>query len=643
MFGFLKPQLTVEDDPLQSPETACAWLNFLPPQDVAGRHRQVLTALHDIRRVGASIDRDRIEAIALVDAAIDADRRRLIAQYVVSVDRSAALSERIWQSMDELNKAFTVAYRIALDAVSSRPRASSCQSLIALLLARLIRCFGNDGKLHAFRYQRRIPAKWRELHQLYRYAQQRGIERVPLTENGPQPQGQLVHPWRCAPSRQARASLPSDGQAEGSVIEQEYLCVLLDDRIDTGNLSPAEFEILSQQLRDWRGELALDTAPRAAGGFVVDIAGHAGLVRRTGSECGATLRFVDSTPLVARFRQEIVALKRPRLASREAEQWGRQPRISILEKTLPSIATTSDPEARRHRREPAAAKVAVCVGIVHIYDALAAEDRDAGLGTVLAKHYRNDTLNWPRPMLCNETTTAVSVNQTLNGGEAQALGMRVVAKMAKVPAKVEQIEVRAVGRWTEDTELSTAAGDRAVRTGVRCQSPPSWTVVDRSATGLRLRVSGSVAQELTAGALVAVLLSSADSSWILGAVRRVCRMTCDIVEVGVSIFADRVVAATLHSQCPARADMHFVVDGIDVSAMGATFHGVYIPAKTQSASSRGPGTLIIATSNYDTGRRVLLAADDDVHALVLREPIEQHADWTCTAIEVAPRLAHEMM
>lgn len=88
--------------------------------------------------------------------------------------------------------------------------------------------------------------------------------------------------------------------------------------------------------------------------------------------------------------------------------------------------------------------------------------------------------------------------------------------------------------------------------------------------------------------------------------------------------------------------MHFVVDGVDVSAMGANFRGLYIPPKTQPASSSAPGTLIIATSNYDTGRRVLLATDDEMHTLVLREPIEQHADWTWTTIEVAPQLRETM-
>jgi hypothetical protein len=105
----------------------------------------------------------------------------------------------------------------------------------------------------------------------------------------------------------------------------------------------------------------------------------------------------------------------------------------------------------------------------------------------------------------------------------------------------------------------------------------------------------------------------------------------------VSIFADRVVAATLHSQCIARDDMHFVVDGIDVSAMGATFRGLYLPLNAKSTSP-APGTLIVATSNYDTNRRVVLATDDEMHALMLREPIEQHGDWTWTTVELAPRL-----
>ena len=54
MFAFLKTQLMVDDDPLQTSATASVWLRGLPAQDVTGRQRHILTALGEARRMGAT-------------------------------------------------------------------------------------------------------------------------------------------------------------------------------------------------------------------------------------------------------------------------------------------------------------------------------------------------------------------------------------------------------------------------------------------------------------------------------------------------------------------------------------------------------------------------------------------------------------
>ena len=47
-----------------------------------------------------------------------------------------------------------------------------------LLFARLVHYYGTDAKLRVFRFERWIPAKWMELHQLYLRATELGVERV---------------------------------------------------------------------------------------------------------------------------------------------------------------------------------------------------------------------------------------------------------------------------------------------------------------------------------------------------------------------------------------------------------------------------------------------------------------------------------
>src|SRR5436305_757649 len=63
-------------------------------------------------------------------------------------------------------------------------------------------------------------------------------------------------------------------------IQQEYLCVLLEHRVNSGNLCAKEFELVSERLREWSCDITLDTLPRTEASFVVDLEGKTGLVCR---------------------------------------------------------------------------------------------------------------------------------------------------------------------------------------------------------------------------------------------------------------------------------------------------------------------------------------------------------------------------
>ena len=65
--------------------------------------------------------------------------------------------------------------------------------------------------------------------------------------------------------------------------------------------------------------------------------------------------------------------------------------------------------------------------------------------------------------------------------------------------------------------------------------------------GLRISASGGIGQSLVLGALVAIRQTDA-VEWVLGAVRRLNKVSNDEVEAGVSIIADRVVPITVHAR-----------------------------------------------------------------------------------------------
>src|SRR6476619_6298737 len=82
MFGFLTPQPKDTADPLQNAKTAQSWLRQLPALDVIGRQQHVIRALDAMRKAQREIDLNRVGAIEFVDAALGADRRQLIKQYI---------------------------------------------------------------------------------------------------------------------------------------------------------------------------------------------------------------------------------------------------------------------------------------------------------------------------------------------------------------------------------------------------------------------------------------------------------------------------------------------------------------------------------------------------------------------------------
>src|SRR3974390_2156154 len=114
MFGFLTPQAKDPADPLQNAKSAASWLRQLPALDVIGRQQHVIRALDEMRKTQRDIDANRVAAIEFVDAALGADRRQLIKQYIENAEASPKLADRIWQALWEMSQAFMLSYQQAL-------------------------------------------------------------------------------------------------------------------------------------------------------------------------------------------------------------------------------------------------------------------------------------------------------------------------------------------------------------------------------------------------------------------------------------------------------------------------------------------------------------------------------------------------
>src|SRR4030095_1343530 len=186
MFGFLASGTKEIVDPLISVRSVSHWLRSLPVQDVIGRQQLVLGAFDTLRQPRRPIDPPRVQALLFLDAALGADRRQLVKQYVENADSGTQLSQRIWQAAFDLSQGHVAGYQVALEQALLQSNNPRWKPLIPLLFARLIHYFGTDAKLRVFRYERWIPAKWVELHHVYMRAAELGLDRVPtLLGHGP--------------------------------------------------------------------------------------------------------------------------------------------------------------------------------------------------------------------------------------------------------------------------------------------------------------------------------------------------------------------------------------------------------------------------------------------------------------------------
>ena len=558
MFGFLSSHSKDADDPLVSPRATAVWLKQLPALDVIGRQQHVMRAFDAMRQSRRPLEPARLQAVEFLDSALGADRRQLIRQYVENHDTAPKLSERIWQAIYDLTQGFLGSYQAGLEEAVSQGSNARWKPLVPLLFARLLHYYGTDAKVRVFRFERWIPAKWMDLHRTYLRATELSVDRTPALLTGAGP------------------------NATSWTAEQEYLNVLLIHQLNTGNLSPSQLDWACSQLRAWSRKLALEAVPRSPEGFFVDLAGRAGLVRRTGNDAGSMLRYLDTTPLAESLERAVAALR-----SSEATDSGpaapiNQQRVNILEKVRPAVAPNVNNDLRKDPRIACRVAAKVRIGLHRISRELSAKD----LG---------------------EPVESVS----------------------------EQIEVFAVSssprvrRRVPDEHDSLAAS-------LSSFSDPMWQVKDRSVAGLRIAASGGIGQALALGALVGVRQSDL-SEWVLGVVRRLNKVSTEDAEAGVSIIAERVVPVVLHTKRDAAEERGIVVNGIDVSTIGARFDGLYLPPPSRPDKPLAVKTLIIPTAEYSEGRPLILHTGRSIYTVALRQLVEQRSEWSWAAIQIVEK------
>jgi len=563
MFGFLNPSVRDASDPVVSPKTAAGWLREMPSLDIVARQQLVVRALEGMRQSRRPVDFSRAHALQYLDAALGADRRQLFKQYVESLESKPKVSERLWQASLDLAQGFIAAYQHVLETALAPSSFGRWKPQVPILFARLVHYYGTDAKLRVCKHEHWIPAKWVELHRTYMRASELGVERVATALGG------------------------NHGSGTQWSVEQEYVYALLVHQLNSGNLSPANLDWAVSQIRTWSRRLELAALPKTMEGFFVDLAGRTGLLRRTGQDSGAMLRYLDTTALAEQLDMTLAALRH----SEETDQGPvgpiNQQRALILDKARAAIAPNLNTDMRRDPRTPCVVAARVRIGLPRILHELSKPPGDA-----------------------DRADSVVGNN--------------------------EQIEVYAVAGPVRATRPVTDEAD-TLSASLATFSDPVWQVKDRSVAGLRIYAGSGVGQSLALGALVGVRQSDV-SGWVLGVVRRLNKLSTDEVEAGVSLIAERVVPVTLNAKREVKQDMGIVVNGFDASLLGPKIEGLYLPPPSRPDKPLVVKTLIIPTHEYAEGRKIILTTGRSLYTVAMRQLVEQRADWSWIAISIVEKL-----
>ena len=550
MFGLAK----ATKDPLVDERSTERWLASLPPNDPLAAYGIVLVELGKLAERGARRTPARLAALFYLDSATAPLRRTLTEQYLEQASRSNRVESQLWQALFDLTQGFLLGYQaFALEAQSVNSTAK-WQAMLPELMAREIIHHGLDAKTRLYRYEHWIPAKWNDLHTLFQTACSLQIERQPV---------------------------PALAKGALTTIEQEYLRVLVLQLMNAASLSPRNLDWIHDQLSEWCAPLRLVVEAPTLTSFYVDLASRTGLKRRTPQPLEGRVLFLDTRPLHATLRQNVVMLEQK---VRQNPLSDRTPRRADQLALMSKLAAQVDPEyrplARRGERATAAGTVDAIVGFARISGFL--HEREL---------YPAD----------DPSARDTSFDQS--------------------------VELATFGRMRNEHSRVLDMARRRLANYAAPGGP--WEIRDVSQTGYRLIAPMSIIDSVTLGTLTAIR-PQAQPLWILALVRRMKRLTSERAEIGLQVIANNLVGVELSEH--KRSDDGYSVDGVVPTVSGRRFHGLFLSLNKRE-SGKPIQTLIVPAGEYQPGKRVQMSTLNHSYPVAFGRLLERNSEWIWVTVD----------
>jgi len=556
MFGF--GNSSGARDRLADVRSVERWLASFPVNDPLALQRDVRDELAHVAEPDVRLTLPKLDALLHLDAATAPLRLRLTLQYAEHANRSTRIENQLWSALFDLTQAFLGAYAAFAREISARGTSGRWASALPSVVARQLHHFGQDAKIRLFRYEQWIPAKWIELHGLFALACSRQIERKTVV-------------------------LGADGAT--TTIEHEYIRVLVLQLVHAGNLTAGDLQWVCEQLDDWCAPLRLTLEPTAVTSFYVDLAGREGLRRRPAAPLEGRVLFLDTRPLHAVLRQNVLVLEQKLQTQPLSERTGsRGDQLSLLVKLAAQVDPEFRPVARRGERTATAGTVDAIVGFAKICGYLREEEREQA----------------PLP------STGTSFGDSM--------------------------ELAVFGRVRTDRDRSIDLARRRLLAYAAPGGP--WETKDVSQTGYRLVAPMSVANAITLGTLVAIRPHGA-TPWMLGIVRRMRRHTSEKAEIGLQVIANALIGIDLIEQRK-WTEGDFSVNGEATTINGRLFQGLFLALRRRDDQA-GVQSLIVPAAEYQPNRKVRMQTSRAVFPVRFGRLVEQQPDWVWAAVEALER------
>ncbi len=343
MFGFLAPVGSEAAHPLNDLVAMEAFWRRLPQDDPIAVQKAVCATLADAD-ARQSPTMSRLRALLALDKRVQTYVDALLVDFAAGSDQSASLGIKSWQAAFELCWSLGRAHGQFLRSARDSQGFRGCREYLPYVVLRVFQHRQIELFLRPYVEEGPTRFSWKELHEVFRFAQSRGLVHHDVPIN--------------------RCHSPSVGD---TTLEREYIHVLLQDLANGGHFAPLDAFWVSQSIPRWSHAAALETRQvrSAEHAFVVDPDGDAGLVRLNRESAHACL-CLDMASVLESMRDEIASLQDVpgRRSQSPSRKHGRQ--LNVLRR-LDVLCMPERPLiVRRGVRKSTALTVEVAVGMAQI-------------------------------------------------------------------------------------------------------------------------------------------------------------------------------------------------------------------------------------------------------------------------------------